>query len=190
MGNKGGKIVLTDDIVSQISISSGIDPSGVRTQCENFLKEYPKGCMDKKAFRKFIKIALPKINADKMEENLFRMYDTNMDGLISMEEFLIFYHICSEGTPEQNLQKIFRIFDVDNNGVISKPELAKLVKDMSGMMAMGANNITVDELVESSWREMDSDRDNCISMDEFVTSVLRHDKFSKLLAIRVLDLFT
>ena len=55
MGNKGGKIVLTDDIVSQISISSGIDPSGVRTQCENFLKEYPKGCMDKKAFRKFIK---------------------------------------------------------------------------------------------------------------------------------------
>ena len=105
MGNKGGKIVLTDDIVSQISLSSGIDPAGVRTQCENFLKEYPKGCMDKKAFRKFIKIALPKINADKMEEHLFRMYDINMDGLISMEEFLIFYHICSEGTPEQNLQK-------------------------------------------------------------------------------------
>ena len=105
MGNKGGKIVLTDDIVSQISLSSGIDPAGVRTQCENFLKEYPKGCMDKKAFRKFIKIALPKINADKMEEHLFRMYDTNMDGLISMEEFLIFYHICSEGTLEQNLQK-------------------------------------------------------------------------------------
>ena len=105
MGNKGGKIVLTDDIVSQISLSSGIDPAGVRTQCENFLKEYPKGCMDKKAFRKFIKIALPKINAEKMEEHLFRMYDTNMDGLISMEEFLIFYHICSEGSPEQNLQK-------------------------------------------------------------------------------------
>ena len=85
--------------------------------------------------------------------------------------------------------QIFRIFDVDNNGVISKPELAKLVKDMSGMMAM-SGSITEDELVESSWREMDSDRDNCISLDEFVTSVLRHDKFSKLLAIRVLDLFT
>lgn len=40
-----------------------------------------------------------------MEDNLFRMYDTNMDGVISMEEFLIFYHICSEGTPEQNLMK-------------------------------------------------------------------------------------
>ena len=40
-----------------------------------------------------------------MEDNLFRMYDTNMDGVISMEEFLIFYHVCSEGTPEQNLMK-------------------------------------------------------------------------------------
>ena len=89
----------------------------------------------------------------------------------------------------KNFCQIFRIFDVDNNGVISKPELAKLVKDMSGMMAM-SGSITEDELVESSWREMDSDRDNCISLDEFVTSVLRHDKFSKLLAIRVLDLFT
>ena len=87
----------------------------------------------RKDFKKFIKIALPKINADKMEKNLFRMYDTNMDGVISMEEFLIFYHICSEGSPEQNLMKIFRIFDVDNNGVISKSELSKLVHDLSGI---------------------------------------------------------
>ena len=78
--------------------------------------------------------------------------------------------------------------------MISKSELVKLVKDMSGLMVMsrtGAEkDISEDELVESSWREMDSDRDNCITMDEFITSVLRHDKFSKLLAIRVLDFFT
>ena len=76
--------------------------------------------------------------------------------------------------------------------MISKPELVKLVKDMSGLMVRSGTgkNISEDELVESSWREMDSDKDNCITLDEFVTSVLRHDKFSKLLAIRVLDLFT
>ena len=76
--------------------------------------------------------------------------------------------------------------------MISKSELGKLVKDMSGLMVVSRTekDISEDELVESSWREMDSDRDNCITMDEFITSVLRHDKFSKLLAIRVLDLFT
>ena len=76
--------------------------------------------------------------------------------------------------------------------MISKSELGKLVKDMSGLMVVNRTekDISEDELVESSWREMDSDRDNCITMDEFITSVLRHDKFSKLLAIRVLDFFT
>ena len=110
MGNKGGKIVLTDDIVYQISQSSGIESKLVKQHCQNFLKDHPTGNMNRKDFKKFIKIALPKINADKMEENLFRMYDTNMDGVISMEEFLIFYHVCSEGTPEQNLAKVEKIF--------------------------------------------------------------------------------
>ena len=91
-----------------------------------------------------------------------------------------------------NTFEIFRIFDVDNNGVISKSELVKLVKDMSGLMSRTGTEkgLSVDELVESSWREMDTDRDNSITMDEFITSVLRHDKFSKLLAIKVLDMFT
>merc|ERR1712117_447599 len=105
MGNKGGKIVLTEEIVDQISRTSGIGQDQVRSHCQNFLRDYPSGNMDRKDFKKFIKIALPKINADKMEKNLFRMYDTNMDGVISMEEFLIFYHICSDGSPEQNLMK-------------------------------------------------------------------------------------
>ena len=105
MGNKEGKVVLTDEIVDNISRSSGIEPQKIRTECQNFLKDHPAGNMSRRDFRKFLKIALPKIDVKKMEENLFRMYDTNMDGVISMEEFLIVYHIFSEGTPEENLTK-------------------------------------------------------------------------------------
>ena len=45
MGNKEGKIVVTDDIVDQISHSSGIASDQVKQQCQNFLKEYPSGAM-------------------------------------------------------------------------------------------------------------------------------------------------
>jgi len=191
MGNKGGKIVLTDDIVFQISQSSGIETNLVQQQCENFLKNYPTGNMNRKDFKKFIKIALPKINADKMETNLFRMYDLNMDGVISMEEFLIFYHICSDGTAEENLSKIFRIFDVDNNGVISKEELKELVRDMSGVITItGAEKYSEDEITNTCWQEMDMDGDGSITCQEFIDSVLRHDKFSKLLAVSLLDMLT
>ena len=100
MGNKEGKVVLTEEIVENISRSSGIEAHKIRSECQNFLKDHPRGNMNRRDFRKFLKIALPKI-----EENLFRMYDTNMDGIISMQEFLIVYHIFSEGTPEENLSK-------------------------------------------------------------------------------------
>ena len=149
--------------------------------------------MNRRDFRKFLKIALPKIDVKKMEENLFRMYDTNMDGIISMQEFLIVYHIFSEGTPEENLSKIFRIFDVDNNGVISKSELRKLVLDMSGIMKRSQNPglaVTEDDITDSTWLEMDRDRDGSVTRDEFISSVLNHKKFSKLLAMQVIDLFT
>ena len=105
MGNKGGKVVLTEDIVETISRTSGIETHKIRGECQNFLKDHPRGNMNRRDFRKFLKIALPKIDVKKMEENLFRMYDTNMDGVISMQEFLIVYHIFSDGTPEENLSK-------------------------------------------------------------------------------------
>merc|ERR1711997_94016 len=175
-GNREGKVVLTEEIVENISRSSGIETHKIRAECQNFLK-----------------IALPKIDVKKMEENLFRMYDTNMDGIISMQEFLIVYHIFSEGSPEDNLTKIFRIFDVDNNGVISKSELRKLVLDMSGIMKRSHNPnlaVTEDDITDSTWLEMDRDRDGSVTRDEFISSVLNHKKFSKLLAMQVIDLFT
>ena len=84
-----------------------------------------------------------------MEEHVFRMYDINNDGritsvsrscslpgVISMEEFLLVFHVLSSGTPEDNLIKIFRIFDVNNDGTISMAEMEKLVKDMHVLLGV------------------------------------------------------
>merc|ERR1712179_776721 len=56
MGNKNGKIVLTEEIVDDISKSSGMPRLDVKQQCEAFLQKHPNGMMDKKAFKKFIKM--------------------------------------------------------------------------------------------------------------------------------------
>lgn len=89
--------------------------------------------------------------------------------------------------------KIFRIFDVDNNDKISKEELKKLIRDMSGVMKRSNNpNLRVadDDIFNKTWLEMDSDKDGCITREEFISSVLGHKKFSKLLTMQVINLFT
>ena len=191
MGNKNGKIVLTEEIVEEISKTSGIEKNEVKQQCEAFLAKHPSGMMDKKEFRNFIKTALPDLNMKKMEENTFRMYDTNQDGHVSMEEFLIVFHIFSGGTPEENLQRIFRIFDVDNNGSISKKELKKLVKDMSAIIKENnPDQFAAEMIANSCFKEMDKDNDGSITSKEFCAAILAQDKFSKFLAVQVIDMFT
>ena len=191
MGNKNGSIVLTDEIVEDISRTSGIEKNLVQQQCEAFLVKHPSGNMDKKSFRQFVKLALPNLNMKKMENNIFRMYDTNQDGNVSMEEFLIVFHIFSGGTAEENFQRIFRIFDVDNNGTISKNELKKLVKDMA--VIINKNNpekFEEDVITNGTFEEMDKDHDGSITSKEFVDAILTQDKCSKFLAVQVLDMFT
>merc|ERR1712037_635246 len=185
MGNKNGKIVLTEDILEEISKSSGLPKSEVKQQCEAFLEKHPNGVMDKKAFKKFIKMALPDLNLKKMEENTFRMYDTNQDGEISMEEFLIVFHIFSGGSAEDNLKRIFRIFDVDNDGYISQKELHKLVKDMSAIIKENSSEqFAADLIANSAFKEMDKDKDGNITSKEFCAAILSQDKFSKFLAVQ------
>ena len=191
MGNKNGKLELTDDILDDICRTSGIERELVKEQCQTFLSKHPSGQMNKKEFKEFIKMVLPNINLKKMEKNMFRMYDTNQDGVVSMEEFLIVFQVLSGGTPEENLKRIFRIFDADNDGLISKPELRKLVKDLR--VVISENNpekYTEDLITDSTWNEMDKDRDGFVTSEEFTSAVLAKDKFSKFLAVQVIDMFT
>ena len=47
--------------------------------------------------------------------------------------YQIVYHIMTDGSPEEVLTRIFRVFDVNSDGEISKKELKKLIKSMNGL---------------------------------------------------------
>ena len=63
-----------------------------------------------------------------------RVYDENNDGVVDFTEFMVMYYIMADGSPEEVLIKIFRIFDVNSDGVISTHEMRKLITDMYGML--------------------------------------------------------
>ena len=43
---------------------------------------------------------------------------------------MIVLYVMSNGTPEENLRQIFRVFDINNDGKISVAELKRIVKDL------------------------------------------------------------
>ena len=132
-----------------------------------------------KDFREMMAKAVPKKDARKMEKHVFRMYDSDKDGFIDFTEFMLVFHIMSDGAPEEVLSNIFRVFDVNGDGVISIKEMNKLVKDMYSLLKTEDPNIAAKQLVaKTAFSEMDKNGDGKVSREEFVKACMGQEEIS------------
>merc|ERR1739845_274199 len=190
MGSKNGKPVIRDEDIEALSKSSGLEKEEVKKAFNNFVAEHPDGRMKPKAFREMMSQALPKKDASKMEKHVFRAYDSNNDGYIDFVEFMVIFYIMSDGSPEEVLDKIFRVFDVNSDGSISNKEMTRLVKDMYSLMKTEDPSIAAKDMIaKSAFAEMDKNEDGKVTLDEFRTACLGREEFSKMLAVKVIDIF-
>ncbi|KAK4362790.1 hypothetical protein RND71_018031 [Anisodus tanguticus] len=100
-------------------------------------------------------------------EDLIQKADRNSNGLIEFSEFVAL--VAPELIPamcpysEEQLKKIFQMFDRDGNGVITAAELAH-------SMAKLGHALTQEELT-GMIKEADRDGDGCISFEEFAQAM-------------------
>jgi len=190
MGSSNGKPVLREEDITALSRSSGLDPAEVKQTFEAFLAEHPNGKLTPKDFRLMMAKAVPKKDATKMEKHVFRMYDSDKDGFIDFTEFMLVFHIMSDGTVEEVLTKIFRVFDVNGDGVISTKEMNKLIKDMYGLLKTEDPNIAAQNMIaKTAFAEMDKNKDGKVTKEEFVGACLEQQEISKMLALKIVDIF-
>merc|ERR1711887_340066 len=190
MGSSNGKPVLRPEDIAALSKSSGLDETQVKQSFDAFITEHPDGKMRPKDFREMMQKALPAKDAGKMEKHVFRIYDTNNDGYIDFTEFMLIFFIMSDGTPEEVLKSIFRMFDVNSDGTITMKEMTKLIKDMYGLLKEEDPNLAARDLVaKSAFAEMDENQDGKVTDAEFIKACLGQEAFSKMLALKVIDIF-
>eukprot|EP00092_Neocalanus_flemingeri_P038041 GFUD01041410.1.p1 GENE.GFUD01041410.1~~GFUD01041410.1.p1 ORF type:complete len:195 (+),score=70.16 GFUD01041410.1:44-628(+) len=190
MGSKNGKPVLREEDITALSKSSGLEEAQVKEAFDPFVAEHPNGKMKPKDFREMMAKAVPRKDASKMEKHVFRIYDANNDGVIDFTEFMLIFFIMSEGAPEEVLTKIFRVFDVNSDGTISMKEMNKLIKDMYGLLKTEDPHIAAKNLIaKTAFAEMDKDKDGKVSKDEFVSACMGQEEISKMLALKVVNIF-
>jgi len=190
MGNKNGQPVLRDQDVADFVKSSGLNEVQVREAFKSFMNDHPKGTMKPADFNQMIKKALPSVDASKLAKHVFRVYDTNNDGVIDFIEFMVIYHVMSDGTPEEVLQKIFKVFDVNLDGTINKKEMGRLVKDMYSLIRHDdPEAASMEAITSSAFTEMDVDVDGKITVEEFTRACLEREQISKMLALKIINIF-
>jgi len=185
-----GKPELTEELCDSLVKSTRLPADQVKELFESFLEDHPDGKVTKEVFREMMKETHKDKDISKMEGHMFRIYDTNNDGSIEFNEFLISIFALSSGTPTEILTRMFGIFDTNRDGTITKEEFTKLIKDMSSLLITENPEQTSEDLfAKSAFAEMDKDEDGKITTEEFVTACLAEEKFSKQLALKLVDLF-
>ena len=101
-----------------------------------------------------------------------------------VRELMLVLYVMSDGTAEQNLKQIFRIFDLNNDGKINQEEMDKITKDLSKLFKEDRET-----LATGIFKEMDTNNDGEISEEEFIQACLSQKKMSKKLTLKIIDLF-
>merc|ERR1712242_96388 len=108
------------------------------------------------------------VSRDQIDEQYENFLGKHPNGKIT-KEFMMVLYIMSNGTPEENLKQIFRIFDINNDGTLSPEEMDRLVKDLSKMFTKkdNPNTMSHEDLANKAFKEMDANSDGKITQDEF-----------------------
>jgi len=190
MGSNNGKPVLRDEDVDMLTKSSNKTEEEVRESFAAFLSAHPNGKLSPKDLKELIAEALPGKDGAKMQKHVFRIYDANNDGFIDFTEFMVIFIVMSGGTPQDVLAKLFRIYDQNSDGSITLKEMKKLVKDMYGLLRKDNPRVAAEALIATTAHaEMDKNMDGKITMDEFTAACMGQDEITKMLTLKLLDIF-
>jgi neurocalcin delta len=188
MGNKAGKkksdpTKITEQEISFLMTNTRYTRDEILRWHDGFLKDCPKGELDKKQFTNVFKEFYPLGKAEKFSASIFNVFDTDKSGKIDFTEFLVAISTSSSNDVKQKLHLGFKLYDSNNNGSIDKKEMIKLIEAIYDLT--GEDNRKGDNDPKSRctaiFNKLDKDNNGTLSEAEFVLGCLQDPILMKLL---------
>ena len=111
---------------------TGLSREEIKEMSEKFDSNNPDRKLNKKEFARLYGLLRPESPEliDKISDYVFKCFDTNNNGSIDFNEFLIGFALTSTGDPRTKLEYAFEIYDTDNQGFIDEKEVSTFLTQM------------------------------------------------------------
>lgn len=131
MGNTTSKVISDETEIKKFSHFPAAD---VKEWLNFFNSNYSSGSMSVYDLESLFRMLFPLGQVEGFSCRLFRTINIGQTGLIDFSEFLIAFSILVKGSSFEKLRWIFRFYDQDKDGVVSKDELSESIEDLMKMI--------------------------------------------------------
>jgi len=168
--NKGPQMDL--DLRSRLAQETYLSEMEIANLYGVFMTANPNGKMKRDQFTKSYAKVLPD-EAQALGDFVFEVTDRNRDGLVDFEEYVRMMSTIYKGSVDEKIQMVFGVYDLDKSGNITRDEMLKVFQALVDGAPPGAKKpvLSPEEKVKYVFREMDTNQDQVISMEEFVRAV-------------------
>ncbi|KAI5624639.1 Kv channel-interacting protein 2 [Silurus asotus] len=139
-----------------------------------FKNECPSGVVNEDTFKVIYSQFFPQGDSSTYAHFLFEAFDTNKNGSVSFEDFVIGLSIILRGTIIDRLNWAFNLYDLNKDGCITKEEMLDIMQSIYDMMGKYTYPCMQEdaprEHVESFFQKMDRNNDGVVTIDEFIES--------------------
>ncbi|KAH9636070.1 hypothetical protein HF086_016944, partial [Spodoptera exigua] len=119
-------------------------------------------------------------------ERVFQIFDEDDSGAISLQEFIAAVHQFAGQTPEDKIRFLFKVYDLDGDGLIQHRELQHVMRACMEENGMQFSDDQLLELTTAMFDDADTERRGAITYDALKKQLESHDGLLENLSIRPL----
>uniref|UniRef100_A0A8C2U9L3 Kv channel-interacting protein 4 n=1 Tax=Coturnix japonica TaxID=93934 RepID=A0A8C2U9L3_COTJA len=148
-----------------------------------FKNECPSGVVNEETFKEIYSQFFPQGDSTTYAHFLFNAFDTDHNGSVSFEDFVMGLSILLRGTVQEKLNWAFNLYDINKDGYITKEEMLDIMKAIYDMMGKCTYPVLKEDTprqhVETFFQKMDKNKDGVVTIDEFIESCQKDENIMR-----------
>ncbi|CAF1207099.1 unnamed protein product [Adineta ricciae] len=189
---------LSRETIEELCQDTGFTEEELLTWHTNFYKDCPDGKLTLKHFeQEYARImGKPTQKTANYVRHMFSVYDQDKNQFIDFKEFVMALSAASVVNRLRLVETLFHVFDLDNDGKITKDEIAKMLHTLVDVTNSNqkrrqrrhqttnqtehAKTIDIQKRVDDAFNELNANDDDHITKDEFIEWYMKSGLLSEV----------